>query len=103
MSCPSGMTVSSRALIMLTDALCGRRAAIGSRWRRLAVGRQSLLVIAHLRKVETYADLACGFGIGTGTVYRYLREAIDLLAALAPSMEQAIEVARGKASGPTPG
>lgn len=51
---------------------------------RLAVGRQALLVMAHLRKGETYADLACGFGIGTSTVYRYLRESIDLLAALAP-------------------
>ena len=37
LSYPSGMTVSSRALIMLTDALRGRRAAIGTRWRRLAV------------------------------------------------------------------
>jgi hypothetical protein len=26
--------------------------------------------VAHLRKGETYADLACGFGIGTSTVYR---------------------------------
>jgi len=51
----------------------------------------------HLRKNETYTDLACGFKIGTSTVYRYLREAIELLAALAPTHDQAIEVARGKA------
>ncbi len=63
--------MSSRALIMLADAPRGRRAAIGSRWPRLAVGRQALLVMAHLRKGETYADLACGFGIGTSTVYRW--------------------------------
>jgi hypothetical protein len=37
----------------------------------LAVGRQALLVMAHLRKGETYADLACGLGIGTSTVYRW--------------------------------
>jgi hypothetical protein len=43
-----------------------------------AVGRQALLVMAHLRKGETFADLACGFGVGTSTVYRYLREAIRL-------------------------
>ena len=53
--------------------------------------------MAHLRKGETYADLACGFGIGTSTVYRYLREALELLAALAPSLADAIAVARGKA------
>jgi hypothetical protein len=91
------MTVSSRALIMLTDRLRQHRNAIGTRWRRLDPGRQALLVVAHLRKGETYADLACGFTIGTSTVYRYLREALDLLAAMAPTLEQAIEVARGKA------
>jgi hypothetical protein len=50
-----------------------------------------------LRKGETYADLACGFTIGTSTVYRYIREALDLLAAMAPTLEQAIEVAQRKA------
>ena len=61
------------------------------------MGRQALLVVAYLRKGETYADLACGFAIGTSTVYRYLREALDLLAAMAPTLDEAIEVARGKA------
>lgn len=97
MSYPSGMTVSSRALIMLTDRLRQHRNAIGTRWRRLDTGRQALPVVAHLRKGETYAELACGFAIGTSTVYRYLREALDLLAAMAPTLQQAIEVARGKA------
>jgi hypothetical protein len=40
-----------------------------------APGRQALLVVAHLHKGETYADLAHGFAIGTTMVYRYLREA----------------------------
>ena len=97
LSCPSGMTVSSRALVMLSDALRSHRNQRRSRWRKLTTGRQALLVLAHLRKGETYSDLACGFRIGTSTVYRYLREAIALLAAMAPTLEQAIEVARGKA------
>ena len=46
---------------------------------------------------KTYADLACGFAIGTSTVYRYLREALELLAAMAPTLQQTIEIARGKA------
>jgi Helix-turn-helix of DDE superfamily endonuclease len=53
--------------------------------------------VAYLRKGETYADLACGFRIGTSTVYRYVREALALLAAIAPTLAQAMEVARGKA------
>jgi hypothetical protein len=40
---------------------------IGSPWRRLAPGQQALLVLAYLRKGETFADLAAGFGIGTAT------------------------------------
>jgi hypothetical protein len=56
-----------------------------------------LLVVAYLRKGETYADLACGFGIGTSTVYRDIREALTLLAAMAPTLQQAIEVASRKA------
>ncbi len=97
LSYPSGMTVSTRELIMLTDALRHRRTQLRTRWRRLDPGEQALLVVAYLRKGETYADPACGFGIGTSTVYRYLREALDLLAAMAPTLEQAIEVARAKA------
>src|SRR5215217_5175150 len=68
------MTVSNRALIMLADALRQNRTELKTRWRRLEPGRQALLVLAHLRKGETYADLAIGFDIGTTTVYRYLRE-----------------------------
>src|SRR3954454_15220249 len=91
------MTVSSRAVNLLADALRRHRNQLATRWRKLSAGRQALLVIAYLRKGETYAELACGFQIGTSTVYRYVREAITLLAAMAPTLAEAIEVARGKA------
>jgi hypothetical protein len=55
------------------------------------------MLLAHLRKGETYRDLAVGFGVGTTTAYRYLREALNVLAALAPTLEQAIQVAAKKA------
>jgi hypothetical protein len=97
LSYPSGMTVSNRALIMLADALRQRRTTLGTRWRRLDAGAQALLVVAHLRKGETYADLARGFTIGTTTAYRYIREGLELLAAMAPTLQQAMDVARGKA------
>jgi hypothetical protein len=44
-----------------------------------------------------YARLAAGFGVGTSTVYRYISEAVDLLAALAPTLEKAVRVASTKA------
>jgi len=91
------MPVSNRALQVLADALRHHRTAMGSRWRRLPPGQQALLVLAHLRKGETYTALADGFGVGTTTVFRYIREGIDVLAAVAPTLDQALDVARRKA------
>jgi hypothetical protein len=96
-SYPAGITVSSRALITLTDALRQRRTQRGTRWRRLPVGRQALLVMAHLRKGETYTDLAAAFAIGATTVFRYVHEALDVLAALSPTLTAAMHMAANKA------
>jgi hypothetical protein len=92
-----GLDVSSRSLTYLATRLREHRRRIGSRWRRLSVGRQALLVLAHLRNGTTYAQLAAGFGIGTSTVYRYISEAVDLLAALAPTLDEAVQAASTKA------
>ncbi|BBF99380.1 MULTISPECIES: transposase family protein [Pseudonocardia] len=94
---PSSMPVSNRALHTLSDALRRHRKNLGSRWRRLPPGQQALLVLAYLNKGETYTALACGFGIGTTTVFRYVREGVDVLAAAAPSLDEALGVARRKA------
>ncbi|GAB3429013.1 hypothetical protein GCM10027569_73360 [Flindersiella endophytica] len=42
------------------------------------------MTLAHLRNGDTLVRLAVGFAVSVSTVWRYLREAIDLLAALAP-------------------
>ena len=96
-SYPAGVTVSNRALVTLSDALRHRRAQVGTRWRRLSVGEQALLVVAHLRKGETYTDLAAGFGVGATTVFRYITEAIEVLAALARTLRKAVQTAVRKA------
>ena len=94
---PAGMTVSIRSLRFVTDALRTHRRTTRTRWRVLSSGRQALMVLAHLRKGETYRELAVGFGVGTTTAYRYLREALQVLAALAPNLEQAMATAAAKA------
>lgn len=94
---PSAIDLSSRTLQRLAGLLAGHRRRIGSRWRRLTCGRQALLVLAHLRCGDTYARLAAGFRIGIATVYRYIRETVDLLASLAPTLEQAMDTVRRKA------
>jgi hypothetical protein len=96
-SYPAGITVSNHALITLSDALRRSRTARGTRWRRLSAGEQALLVLAHLRKGETYAELAAGFAIGTTTAFRYIHEALAVLATMAPSLQEAITVAIRKA------
>lgn len=97
LSYPSGMSVSNRALTMLAEALRHERRVRRTRWRRLDAGQQALLVLAYLRKGETYTDLAIGFGIGVTTVFRYIREALDVLAARTTTLRQAVDLARRKA------
>ncbi|MET7520135.1 IS5 family transposase [Streptomyces sp. NPDC005480] len=94
---PSGVDVSSSALRFLSTRLQARRRALGTRWRRLNAGRQALLTLAHLRNGHTYAQLAAGFGVGTTTAYRYVTEAVELLAALAPTLAEAVRAASMKA------
>ncbi|MFF4402286.1 transposase family protein [Streptomyces sp. NPDC001480] len=94
---PSGIDLSSSTLQFLARHLRLRRHEIGSRWRRLPSGRQALLTLAHLRCGDTYGRLAAAFNVGIATVYRYIREAVDVLAALAPALEQAVSAAAMKA------
>ncbi|MFI5635545.1 transposase family protein [Streptomyces sp. NPDC051664] len=94
---PSAIDLSSSILLYLTRHLSAHRKRIGSRWRRLTAGRQALLALAHLRCGDTYAQLAVAFQVGIATVYRYVREAVDILAALAPTLADAVRTAKTKA------
>ncbi|MFF7438036.1 transposase family protein [Streptomyces sp. NPDC008122] len=94
---PSSIDLSSHTLRYLAGQLTSRRQEIGTRWRRLTPGRQALLALAHLRCGDTYAQLAAGFGIGIATVFRCIREAVDVLAALASSLDEAMKAIRMKA------
>ncbi|MFE4539009.1 transposase family protein [Streptomyces scopuliridis] len=89
--------MSTPHLRFLTDRLSVHRAAVGTRWRQLSAGRQALQVLAHLRLGHTYAQLAAGFEVGVSTVFRYITEAVGLLAALAPGLATAVTAASAKA------
>lgn len=86
LSYPAAIPLSTRTLTRLADLLRTHRRRRRCRWRRLDPGRQALLVLAHLRNGDTYTRLAAGFGVGTSTAWRYVREAVDLLAALADDL-----------------
>lgn len=94
---PSSIDLSSRTLRFLTGQLTVRRQEIGTRWRRLSAARQALLALTHLRCGDTYAQLAAGFGIGIATVFRYIREAVEVLSGIAPSLAEAMRTIQAKA------
>ena len=91
LSYPAAIPLSSRTLNHLAGLIRRHRAQRRSRWRRLDPARQALLALAHLRNGDTYTRLAWGFEIGTSTAWRYVREAVDLLAATADDLHTAME------------
>jgi DDE superfamily endonuclease len=90
----AALPLSSRTLTFTAGLIRRHRAAIGSPWRKLNPARQALLVLAYLRKGDTFAELAAGFAVGTTTAWRYVNETVDLLAARAPKLRQAIRDAQ---------
>jgi hypothetical protein len=90
----AALPLSRQTLSYVAGVIRRHRAAIGSCWRKLAPGQQALLVLAHLRKGETFADLAAGFGVGTATAWRYVTETTRLLGARAPKLGAALRAVK---------
>lgn len=88
------LPLSRQTLDYVAGVIRRHRAAIGSVWRRLNPGRQALLVLAYLRKGETFGDLGAGFEVSTTTAWRYVEEAIELLAARSPDLRKALRRAK---------
>ncbi|MER7475773.1 transposase family protein [Micromonospora sp. NPDC000018] len=91
LSYPAAIPLSARSLNHLAGLIRRHREQRRSRWRRLDPGRQALLALAHLRNGDTLTRLACGFEIGSTTAWRYVREAVDLLAATADDLNAAMD------------
>jgi hypothetical protein len=79
---------STRSLSHLADLIRTHRHQRRSHGRCLEPGRQALLALAHQRNGDTFTLLAAGFQIGVATAWRYIREAITLLAATADDRQQ---------------
>jgi hypothetical protein len=90
----AALPLSRKTLTFASGIIRRHRKAIGSRWRKLDPGQQALLVLAYLRKGETFAELAAGFGVGTTTAWRYVEETVALLAARAPKLRKAVRDAK---------
>jgi hypothetical protein len=90
----AALPLSSRTLTFVSGIIRRHRKSIGSCWRKLNPGRQALLILAYLRKGETFAELAAGFAVGVTTAWRYVNETAELLAARAPKLRRAVRAAR---------
>jgi hypothetical protein len=90
----AALPLSRQTLTFTAGVIRRHRKAIGSAWRKLNPGQQGLLVLAYLRKGETFAELAAGFGVGIATAWRYVQETVALLAARAPRLRQAVRDAK---------
>jgi hypothetical protein len=90
----AALPLSRQTLTYVAGVVRCHRRSIGSCWRKLNPGQQALLVLAHLRKGDTFAELAAGFGVGTATAWRYVNETVRLLAARAPKLGPALRTAK---------
>ena len=86
----ASLPLSRQTLNFAAGIIRRHRISIGSLWRKLNPGQQALLVLVYLRKGETFASLAAGFGVGTATAWRYVEETVTLLAARAPRLRKAV-------------
>ena len=87
---PAALPLSRQTHSYVAGVTRRHRAQAGSCWRKLNPAQQALLVLAYLRKGETFAELAAGFGIGTATAWRYVTETVGLLAARSPKLRAAL-------------
>jgi hypothetical protein len=96
---PAALPLSAQTLTYAAGVIRRHRKKIGSCWRKLNPWRQALLALAYLRKGDTFAELAAGFGIGTATAWRYVTETVALLASRAPKLRRALTSAKNAGHG----
>jgi DDE superfamily endonuclease len=87
------LDVPRELVLFVSGLLAARRREIGTRkgTRKLGCYRQALFALAWFRDKGSIPRLGAGFGLAQSTAYRYLDEVIDVLAARAPGLRQALE------------
>ncbi|MGW1871188.1 helix-turn-helix domain-containing protein [Streptomyces mauvecolor] len=67
----------------LENLIATRRSKLGSPWRALTSYDQAVMVLVWFAKGDTFAQLGSHFRVSTDTAWRYVNEAVDVLAPLA--------------------
>ena len=89
------LDVPFQLVLFVSRLLAERRGEIGTRrgTHALTCWKQAVFVLAWFRDRPDIRRLGQGFGISQATAYRYLNEAIEVLAERAPSLREALEKA----------
>lgn len=92
---PAMLDVSRELIGFVAGLLRAERTARGTRKgsRCLTCWKQALFVIVWLRDKPNITRHGAAFGLSQSTAYRYLHEAIDVLADRAPDLHQALDTA----------
>lgn len=90
----ASLPLSRSTLEYVSGVIRRHRRSINSKGRVLPAGKQALMVLAYLKRGETFAQLAAGFGVGTTTAWRYVNEVVLLLSARSPRLARAVAGAR---------
>jgi hypothetical protein len=90
------LDIPRETVLFLSSLLHAERRRRGTRTGRRALGcfAQAVLILRWFIDATRIAQLAADNHIGTSTVYRYLHEGIDVLAAHAPDLRQALAAAK---------
>lgn len=98
-SYPAILDVSRELVTFVAALLAAERRQRGTRTgtRALSCGKQAMFALVWFRERRDVALIGTGLGISQATAYRYLHEAIDVLAAQAPDLHEAL--ARGHDEG----
>jgi hypothetical protein len=91
---PAILDVPRELVAYLAGLLAAERRERGTRagTRALSCWRQAVFVLVWFRERRPVALTGRGLGISQATAYRYLAEAIDVLAAQAPDLHQALQL-----------
>ena len=92
------LDVPFQLAVFVSRLLAEHRREIGTRTgtRALTCWKQAVFALAWFRDRPDIPRLGDGFGISQATAFRYLDEAIEVLAARAPGLREALEKAKSR-------
>jgi hypothetical protein len=92
------LDVPFQLALFVSELLAEHRREIGTRagTRALTCWKQAVFALAWFRDRPDIARLGVGLGISQATAYRYKDEAIEVLAAKAPTLREALAKAAGQ-------